>query len=181
MGIINLSLIKTVNQPTDDRISQPPQPTDVVVPETTRTEIQPQSPTEVPKEEKTIVLDGPLSRIYTQALNVAYAKEDVGAMGQIMMTMVNQGEEEEEEDERDLYVYCCDGDELDDGGVEEAEGKLRVALDSGKYRSAAVAIECHGRVTNQIAALEAIGCRLGARVYFRRKVALEAMTVGFRK
>ena len=180
MGIINLSLIKTSNQPTEGNISQPPQPTDVV-PETTSTETQPESPVEVPKEEKTIVLDGPLSRIYTQALNMAYAKEDVGAMGQMLMVTGQGDPDEDEDDSRDLYVYCCDGDELTDEKVTEAADTLRIALDSKKYKSTAVAIECRGRVSDQLALLDQLSSQMGVKVFYRRKTAMEAITHGFRK
>ena len=177
MSIFNLSLIKTTNNPVDDTKSEPALAADTEVPITPADGATAEATT----EEKTIVLDGPLSRIYTQALNMAYAKEDVGAMGQMLM-MTGQGDtDEEEEDPRDLYVYCCDGDELSEGKVTEAADKLRIALDSKKYKSVAVAIECKGHVSDQLASLDRLSSQMGAKVFYRRKTAMEAITLGFRK
>ena len=177
MSIFNLSLLKTTNNPVDDTKSEPALATDTEVPMVAGDGV----PGETTTEEKTIVLDGPLSRIYTQALNMAYAKEDVGAMGQMLM-MTGQGDpEEDEDDSRDLYVYCCDVDELTDEKVTEAADTLRIALDSKKYKSTAVAIECRGRVSDQLALLDQLSSQMGVKVFYRRKTAMEAITHGFRK
>lgn len=56
---------------------------------------------------KTVVLDGPLSRIYTQALNAVYAAESMAAMNVQDLEGV-----ELNEDDSAMYVYATDGSEM---------------------------------------------------------------------
>lgn len=135
--------------------------------------------TKKPEQQKTIVLDGPLSHIYTQALNMVYANEAVNMITHMMM-------EQEEEDKnpygKDVYVYCCDGDNLTSDELVNASSKLRIALDKKKYNKVLLSVECHGIVNNRVGLLHDFSVSLGIPVSYTKsgsmsniKTAIESM------
>lgn len=116
------------------------------------------------EDKKTIVLDGPLSHIYTQALNMVYANEVVNMVTHMMM------DQEEETDKnpygKDVYVYCCDGDKLTSDELVNTSNKLRIALDKKKYSKVLLSIECHGVVNSRIGLLHEYSTSLGIPVSY---------------
>lgn len=124
------------------------------------------------KKEPTIVLDGPLSSIYTQALNLVYSKES--GMTQVH-AMIGGLDEEEELNTSDtsLYVYCVDGDKIDSNELNTAIDKLRIALDNKKYSKVVLAVECGTNIGSKIALLDQFSKDIGVKVCFSRKKALE--------
>lgn len=129
---------------------------------------EPSEPTE-----KTVVMDGPLSKIYTQALNLVYAHEAASASGQTDIKVLFN-EQTEEESVKDLYVYCCDGSELDSEDVIEGTNKLRLALD-GRYKNTLVVMESHAAIKPIAGLFEQYAATSGIRVIFQRENALEAI------
>lgn len=126
-----------------------------------------------PKEDdKVIVMDGPLSKIYTQALNIAYAKEAASASGQTDIKVVFP-EEESKETKDSLYVYCCDASDITNSDAIDGTDKLRLALDSKKYNQAIVVMECHDKVTQAAGLLEQYAVNNKIKVIFRRELAIE--------
>lgn len=117
------------------------------------------------EDKKTIVLDGPLSHIYTQALNMVYANEAVNMVTHMMME-----QEEQDSDKnpygKDVYVYCCDGDKLTSDELVNTSNKLRIALDKKKYSKVLLSIECHGVVNSRIGLLHEYSASLGIPVSY---------------
>jgi hypothetical protein len=131
------------------------------------------------KQEKKITLDGPLSKIYTAALNLAFAKETMVEDEVILLTDSNQTDNRSKEDVSDqenTYVYCCDGNELNRSNLVEGVDKLRVALDSGKFKNVALSIECSKNITSNIGLFEEYAKQLNVTVYHNRKQALESIS-----
>lgn len=122
----------------------------------------------------TIVLDGPLSHVYTQALNLVYAKEDTDSMVAMVM---DQNASATEVDEKDLYVYAVDGDSLDHTGLVDGMDKLRLALDSKAYKQVALAVECRTGVNGKVGLLEQFAAQAGVKVFVSRRSALEGFGV----
>lgn len=169
MSIINLNPDVVPNQEVKDEVIEDVQEQS--------TELK-EEPIDQPTTAKSIVMDGPLSKIYTQALNIAYAKEAASASGQTETTLIFNEEEQKAQDEVDhhsLYVYCCDADELQGSDVIDGSDKLRLALDSKKYRGALVVMESHGSVSRHAGLLEEYASKNGVRVIFNRANALEVI------
>lgn len=122
---------------------------------------------------KTIRLDGPLSSIYAQALNVMYAKESAadGSMG----SSLSQQTADDEGVDPDLYVYVTDDESMDLEGVGKHFDALRVALDRFKEKPTIVVLENHKPMRMAVAALENFAHEQAKKVYYRRDIALEAI------
>jgi hypothetical protein len=101
---------------------------------------------EAAKEEKSIVLDGPLSHIYTQALNAAFSLEGFAS------NPVWMKQETTEIDPDDLYVYCCDADTLDNQALITLVDNITEAANKGGHVE--VAIECNKQIPKNIGILE---------------------------
>ena len=133
----------------------------------------------IKRDEKSIVLDGPLGHIYTKALNMIYANESAEMDTKLVFneaikeiqgdTEVNEG------DNNDLYVLCVDGDNLDADEMVRSSDKLRLALDCKKNKDMLLSIESNGNVNLNTSLLEEFSNKLGVRVCFNRKSALEAI------
>jgi hypothetical protein len=101
----------------------------------------------------TLVLDGPLSEIYTQALNLIYgnrkydvAHQNVGeesaANDQIMASSENKAQAAYAAGEGSVaYLYVDDGEDLQQAGLDQVVDKLRVALNNRSYSKVAVCFE----------------------------------------
>jgi hypothetical protein len=123
---------------------------------------------------KTVVLNGPLSKIYSDALNLTYSKESVMTM--IPTTGDGDGVYMETDDidvkGKGLYVYTMNGDEMDNGDVTEVSDKLRIALDSKKYDK--VVLACESTTWNKNTLLLAsLADSMGVQVFMKRNRFLE--------
>lgn len=108
---------------------------------------------------KVIVVDGPLSEVYTKALNVALANESVmivaatnklGASGANQGKLTNDSFNEEEKDEAS-YVYALGDKLVDNEAAMEAYNNLTKAVKSGKYKKVHMAIEgVSGDICNRL-------------------------------
>ena len=125
-------------------------------------------------EKGNIVLDGPLSSVYTKALNMALSNEGMAAT-----IFVNNEDTAKkkilEEETEGVYVYCCNGDDLAKDDVGKIDKRLHLALDSKRFKNRIVAIECNNVITDQIGLLNNISTLSGATVCFDRKTALNAI------
>lgn len=174
MGVYNLTLKST--KPNEDNSG--------VVPldkETTEDKVVPQNKASEKIEEKTIVLDGPLSHIYTQALNAVYANEAINMLTQMA---VNDEDAYGKKDEtnihgKELYVYCCDGDKLDSEELVNATNKLRIALDKKEYKHVLVSVECMNSNT-KIALLDEFSSSLGIKVIYSRNNTIDNIKSAFK-
>lgn len=153
--------------------------------------------------QKVIVLDGPLSHIYTQALNQVYKKYDENDPEIEVTTTSNEGfgqlltspitfikslnkqvkdnyvntEENENNSNNSLYVYCCDGDSLKTDDSIEVSNKLRLALDSKKYKQVILAIEHNSTslVSNKLSLVIDFTKALGIEHYDNKDLLLESV------
>lgn len=124
----------------------------------------------VESADKKIVLDGPLSTIYTQALNVLYAKED-------MAGMIVPTDDVEEYNESDLYVYCTPAELVD----EDLAGVANKIMEASKHGKNVVAIECSSMIPSKMGLLEKLGKDVGVKIHVTRNSALEAICQKVRK
>lgn len=134
-------------------------------------------------QQQTIVLDGPLSQIYTQALNIAYAKESVGMMFGSVYDKKQQNKTNDEDGDGldDSYVYAVDADDLDTDCLLLSAEALRVATQSGRYRQVILAIESHGTVTKKMQLLTEMSDALGAKVCLSRNSAIQSVMTPLKK
>jgi hypothetical protein len=121
---------------------------------------------------KTVVMTGPLSKIYSEALNLVYGKESMNMVDPEEIEVTN-GQTDGDED-RSLYVYTTDGDNLDGDEMVAASDKLRLALDSKKYKKVLLAVECK-TPSRKVALLHEMATSMGVNVVFSRYSALENM------
>lgn len=107
------------------------------------------------QKEQAIVLDGPLSTIYTKALDILYSKKAINpaletqAMDVPMITEAVLQMEKDKisrlSDEKDVdYVYTTKGDDLSLDGLSDAFESIRVALEMKCFRSVNVVMESTG-------------------------------------
>jgi hypothetical protein len=129
------------------------------------------------RENKTIVLDGPLSTIYTKALNIVYSNtpdsvsQESQAMDHVIMAQDEIEKNQDAAKKSDLYVYVTDSEHLEIEGTPKVFDKLRLALDKNKNNM--VAIETSKHFTTSQAILEDFLHANHVKVYHSRDVALE--------
>lgn len=129
------------------------------------------------RENKTIVLDGPLSTIYTKALNIVYSNtpdsisQESQAMDHVIVAQDEIEKNQEAAEKSDLYVYVTDSEHLETEGIPKVFDKLRLALD--KNKNTMVAIETGKHFTTSQAILEDFLHANHIKVYHSRDVALE--------
>lgn len=129
---------------------------------------------------KTIVLDGPLSEIYTRALNIVYgnnAEPDTSNVSQETQQMdsvlvadvhnYNKNKEAENKDNVDsAYVYVTDAKLLNIDELPETYDNIRVALDSKQFNKSVVCIESDGNSNNRnVELISQLARDFGARVF----------------
>lgn len=131
-----------------------------------------------------IVLDGPLSQIYTQALNVAYANEGTDDMIANVISSVSNDSgyayvDKRADDDRpieseDVYVYATSNEALEEHGCNSAIGHItKIAKKQGKR--AVLVIEHHGKVGGTMGLLDAYANDIGMTVCYSRSAAIEAV------
>lgn len=140
--------------------------------DSTKTNEIPQDRAKEKTEEKTVVLDGPLSHIYTQALNMVYANEAVNMLTQMAVDVEEKYGDDNLTDNKDLYVYCCDGDKLNTDSLVETTNKLRLALDKKQYKNIIISVESING-NSKIALLDEFSSALGIKVIYSRNRAID--------
>lgn len=123
------------------------------------------TPAESKPKTKQVVLDGPLSSIYTKALNIVYSQES-SANDHLKITDI-MADEVDRNANVDLYVYATDTDSIDKNELPVVFNNLRVALDKNK-NSTVVAVECNGKVTTNQAILEEYLYGMGIKTLHKR-------------
>lgn len=130
---------------------------------------------------ETIVMDGPLSKIYTQALQVAYsrsaervegeeevkvAKEKM-AIDASMMGVMEIVDEETANSPKPLYVYVTDSESIEAGETApEALDRMRVSVESGRYSGIWFCTEDGHRLGRRQVMLSDYVSSVGGRVYY---------------
>ena len=120
-----------------------------------------------------IEISGPMSHMFTEALQKLYSLESYGMDVNILLMAAN-GEEDTTQEEKDMYVYCSDGDLLDETKTDIDANHLKVALDNKKYKKVALVLNsintnaCMERLDNYARAI-------GATVYYRTSTAAKSV------
>jgi hypothetical protein len=143
------------------------------------------------KSKDTIVLDGPLSTIYTQALQIAYSKKAIDAehesdmtsavekmaIDASMMGVMEVIDETERGSAKPLYVYVTDDEHLGDGATGEVFDTLRVSAESGRYSGVWFCTEDGYKLGRSQVLLSdfVLGC--GGRVYYSKESLWRALGV----
>lgn len=170
MGIFHLTTSKpaeTTNQ-IDSQVS-PSVPTE-------ETAVGKAKKEETTDQIKTVTIDGPLSHVFTQALQIAYAKEDTSTMGMMLATRKRNDDEGDSDNngvpdnmERDgSYVYAIDEKTLDSDGLMLGTEALRVAVASKKYSKVILSMESCGSVTSKMQLLHDISVTMGVKVCYSK-------------
>lgn len=140
--------------------------------------VKPQEPEATQKSQdgdsknKTVVMTGPLSKIYSEALHLVYGKESINMVDPDEIDGV--GGTTYGEEDKELYIYTTDGDKMDGSEMVDAGDKLRVALDSKKYKKVLLAVECK-TPSRKVALLHEMATSMGIDVVFSRRTAIENM------
>ena len=139
------------------------------------------------KAKTEIKLDGPLSSIFTKALNAAYANEslDMPVVSAIEQDEVEENIEQNELENEDkfgnaLYVYCCDGNNLSQEGLVNAANRITKIVGSGRYRNIILSMECFNGANNKTALLDKLGSSLGVKVCLSQRSTMEAIKKSIR-
>lgn len=136
---------------------------------------------------ETIVLDGPLSTIYTQALQVAYSKQrplqddtdttiakERMAIDASMMGVMEIVDEQAGESPKPLYIYVTDDEHLTDTQAEtpstaETFDRLRVATESRQYRGIWFCAEDGYKLSRPQCLLSDFIQQSGGRVFYSKE------------
>jgi hypothetical protein len=127
------------------------------------------------KKEPMIVLDGPLGHMYTQALNLAYAKEDTGMMSMAYQNYRNQVKEVDGVDANGTYVYAVDGSNMNQGGVLAATKDIQLAIAGKVFKHHVLVMEHHGIPNSKAQLLVEYAKGVGMKVIEKRTFSQESM------
>jgi len=143
-----------------------------------------------PSKEKTvetIVLDGPLSTIYTQALQVAYSKQrplqddtdttiakEKMAIDASMMGVMEVVDKQAVDSPKPLYIYVTDDEHLTDKQAEtpstaETFDRLRVATESRQYNGIWFCAEDGYKLSRAQCLLSDFIQQSGGRVFYSKE------------
>jgi hypothetical protein len=111
-----------------------------------------------------VTLDGPLSEVYTKALNLVYAKEGVDSMYELS--------ESPDDDHEGLYVYCCDG-EMTGSDLNEGMAQINRAVES--YRNVIMVIDGSRGINEKSGLMERYASTKGIRTVMSQRTAIESI------
>lgn len=118
-----------------------------------------------------IVIDGPLGRAYTQALNLAYAKEDTGTVAMIAGTIDKQLEDQRNAvsaDTEGTFVYALDGASLSQKECVDTADWMSRQHALG-HKDIVISLETHKTVSPKARQIEDFAKTIGAKVVYNKK------------
>lgn len=125
-------------------------------------------------DENTLMLDGPLSQVYTEALNKIYSKETIVTMLPNIINNINYKKDDNDEQVLEPgYVYVIDGDDIENDKYVETFESIRIALD--KYKKIYLCIETHRDIKPKMASIMSFARKNGVTVIHDRNKAIEAI------
>jgi hypothetical protein len=136
----------------------------------------------------TLVLDGPLSTIYTQALQIAYSKRPIGepdgvsesvekmAIDASMMGMM-EVVDTTATSKKPLYIYVTDDTHLKEGDTAGTFDRLRVTSESGRYSGVWFCTEDGYRLSKEQILLSDYVAGVGGKVYYSKESLWRALGV----
>lgn len=126
-------------------------------------------------ENPTVILDGPLSRIYTQALNLVLANEDTSTMLSIIEAEGrNRPDFQENNAQRATYVYADSADALNTEGCVAIVDFISKHKDKGNI---VLSLESLGSPSRHMSLVEQTAKENGVKIHYSRGRALEAIRV----
>lgn len=150
---------------------------------------QPTQAEQVADSNKKIILDGPLSEIYTKALNMVFSNQTEQAtdsvsqetqqMDAVMVADIHAMNKEKIDAERIeaekmAYVYVTSSDDLTPDGIVSAFDDVRIALDSNRFAKTVVCIETLDLSNStRVELLANMARNLGAKVFYTRNTAMK--------
>ena len=116
----------------------------------------------------TVIIDGPLGEIYTNALNIVFAKEEAI----ISERDLNVLENEDLNHDENYYIYCLDQNDLDDG--DNVNKIFSMALDESKVNKMKkiVCIESSNIVSNKLGVIGNFCHKNNIQVIHNRSIAI---------
>ncbi len=130
-------------------------------------------------DENTIIVDGPLSRVYTDLLNQAFAKESYVTKLPHLVEMVKRQKEESKEKPIRSYIYTMSGNNLEGTDYTQAFESFQVALDN--YKEVSLCIENIGENSDRALQLTNWARQNGMNVFYSREQAIETMAKKLKK
>lgn len=128
-------------------------------------------------KEKVVVIDGPLSHVYTQALNIALANESVAFMlnARVPDSPPNDSATGDELKKAE-YVYVLGDKITDEGMAMEAFNHLNKAIQSGKYNKVHLAFEgaSTGNMCRRLESVMESAMKIGVNVIAKGRFGMEA-------
>lgn len=131
--------------------------------------------------EKTIMLDGPLSQVYTQALNQMYAKESYITEMETLKHAFKDEDRKKALGDMASYIYVISGPFLEnneDGAVVEAFESMTLAAASMKKLF--VCVEHNMNITPRVADFIEYSRDIGATIVRDRNTMLEMLSSSFK-
>jgi hypothetical protein len=116
------------------------------------------------KEDVAIVLDGPLSHIYTQALNKVFAKEEYEINYQSTFTNATD------------YVFCSDGN-MDEDQFHTALSDIKIASES----HSTISIVLESKPNRKAELIQDMVKSINGKVYFSKEEAINDIVSRLRK
>lgn len=158
----------TMDMPLDDKkVSSAPEGSEVEV-KSENNESQLQDVNGVPIKEvdlTKLVIDGPLSEVYTKALNQVYSKEaNVTELRLFKDHLKDDNEESMEE-----YIYVVDGKTVEEVDVDYIEAFEHISLAKKKFKKVSVCVEHNMNITPNIGRLLSYARESGVTVYSSRE------------
>lgn len=129
----------------------------------------------------TIILDGPLGRAYTQALNIVYAKEDTGTMALIIdatMAQDTSHKKSEGQQSKGVYVYATDGETLTAQDCLQASNWMTENKDKGELM---ISLEAYRNPSKHMGLLEEMAKSVGAKVFYSKESMINALNRKIKK
>lgn len=144
---------------------------------------------ETTKSTPMVTIDGPLSKVYSEALGMVLAIETIMAtstgivgdyQGNVVSNKFNSdnsisdGNIEPVEEDKGVYVYCCDSKDLEGTNLLKVMNDIKVSVESNRYKSTVVSIEhANGGITNKISLLSDYCKDVGVNVTTNRAIAID--------
>lgn len=124
-------------------------------------------PTDNEDKESVVVLDGPLSHVYTKALNLVYAREG-------MMSMLTYDEvDNKSKAQKGTYVYCHPNTLTSVSQVNSLSGKLNLVVAGKKYSNVYLVLECQEGTNKYTQLLDEYARSIGVEVFYHRETGIK--------
>lgn len=125
-------------------------------------------------DEKTIIVDGPLSKIYTEALNQIYAKEGYETVSTESLPVVNRSQYSNA-----TYVFTLKDENLVGKGYLAAFESFRAGCD--QYRNVFLCLEHEMDINPKVCHFTQYARAMGATILYDREHAVKKLTQSLTK